>query len=286
MSMVSSVLRRPDGLPAPRALRPSLGDFLALLWAALVGSVILAPVLVGVWYFMGGVALAVVWAAWLVLASVFVARGLANALGRSIQGWREPTAEERAILHAACVRVCVAAGVDPERYTLRVARGTRNAHSSGRSVLAATADVITGPTAVGGVELEAMLAHELAHHRHGDLILAGPTWWLLLPLAFVDTLSRALAAVPLIGSRLALALWFPFRAVVFPFRTLSCLSGRPRELLADRFAADCGYARPLEHFFTDSADSARGGSGGLVAWMLDTHPGATDRITALRNADA
>jgi len=259
---------------------------MSLAAAGLAGSVVLSLLLAVLGYFYGFSRALVVWAIWWALAGVFVLRGPANALGRSVAGWREPRPDEGEILTNAFIRVCVAAGENWGSFTHRVARGSWNAHASGRNILAATADVLTGEDAVEPVELEAMLAHELAHHRHRDLLLAGPKWWLLAPLALVDVVGRALSHVPLLGPPLAAALWFPFRWIVFPFRAISSLASRPRELAADRFAVDCGYALPLERLFERFAGLERSWQGGLFEWMLSTHPGAADRIAEIRGVEA
>jgi Zn-dependent protease with chaperone function len=273
-------------LPRPRTHTPSFGAWISLALTALIGSVTLLPVLVVLVVFAGWKIALLAWLVWIVLAIPFTLPGMANALGRSIVGWREPDTEERVILHHACVRVCVAAGADPESFTLRIARGTFNAHSSGRSVLATTADVVTGADTAEMTEIEAMLAHELAHHRHGDLLLAGPMWWLLAPLAPLDRLLAIIARLPLMGRPVAAAIQLPFRLLIFPLRAVSSLASRPRELMADRFAVDCGYGVPLERVLTRFAAVREGWAGGMVDWILSTHPGPTDRITHIRNADA
>jgi hypothetical protein len=276
----------PAVIPQPLKSYPSVGEWIALLITALVGSVALAPLLVALWFLAGPLVLLIVWCSWLALAAPFAFSGPANALGRSIAGWREPNEHERAILHHACVRACVAAGADARSMTLRIARGSFNAHSSGRSVLATTEDVISGDHTADLVELEAMLAHELAHHRQGDLLLSGPRWWLLAPLAIVDRLCRLLGRIPLVGRLLVAAVQLPFRILIFPLRAVTSVATRPRELLADRYAVDCGYGVPLERVLSRFMNDKRDMRAGLVGWMLATHPGPADRITHVRNADS
>jgi Zn-dependent protease with chaperone function len=255
-----------------------------LALTAVVGSVAFAPPVAVVWLLTDWRVALLVWLVWLALCGPFLLRGPANALGRSIVGWREPLDQERAILHHALVRACVAAGNAPADFVLRVARGRFNAYASGRNVLAVTEDVLSGDTATDGVELEAMMAHELAHYRHGDLLLHGPRWWLLAPLVPFDLLCRALLRVPLVGAALVSVVQLPFRTLILPLRAVTSMASRPRELAADRFAVDCGYAVPLERVFTRFAHMESPNSGGMITWMLSTHPGPTDRITHIRNA--
>lgn len=270
----------------PRATLPHPASWLTLAIAAVTGTLVLTPFLAIAWYLWGFTVALVAWAAWLVLAAPFAGRTLANSLGRSLAGWRNPDPHEAVVLRDALIRVCVAAGEDPGNFAMRVGRGEYNAYSSGRNVLAATPDVLSGPGALESVELEAILAHEMGHHRHNDLLLAGPEWWFLLPLGIVDAVLGAVRRIPIVGRWLAAVLVIPFLLLLYPLRVLSCVASRPRELLADRFAVDCGYGRPLEEFLSRSRSAGWSGAGGLFGWMLDTHPSSPDRIAQIQDADA
>jgi Zn-dependent protease with chaperone function len=118
-------------------------------------------------------------AAWTASAALILARpveaGLARLLYRSL---RRPRPAELARITPALHRVCRRAGTDPGRYLLRVEEKRQvNAFALGGHVLAVTRMALELPDDM----LEAVLAHEVGHHRHLHPLAIIFGWWYLLP---------------------------------------------------------------------------------------------------------
>jgi STE24 endopeptidase len=132
-------------------------------------------------------------AAWTASAVLVVARpveaGLARLLYRSL---RRPRPAELARIAPALERVCRRAGVDPGRYLLRVEDKRQvNAFALGGHLLAVTRTALELPDDL----LEAVLAHELGHHRHLHPLAIILGWWYLLPFEAGDRLVRAIRRI-------------------------------------------------------------------------------------------
>jgi STE24 endopeptidase len=132
-------------------------------------------------------------AAWTASAVLVVARpveaGLARLLYRSL---RRPRPAELARIAPALERVCRRAGVDPGRYLLRVEDKRQvNAFALGGHLLSVTRTALELPDDL----LEAVLAHELGHHRHLHPLAIILGWWYLLPFEAGDRLVRAIRRV-------------------------------------------------------------------------------------------
>ena len=132
-------------------------------------------------------------AAWTASAVLVVARpveaGLARLLYRSL---RRPRPTELARIAPALERVCRRAGDDPGRYLLRVEDKRQvNAFALGGHVLAVTRTALELPDDL----LEAVLAHELGHHRHLHPLAIILGWWYLLPFEAGDRLVRAIRRI-------------------------------------------------------------------------------------------
>ena len=135
-------------------------------------------------------AVAVACAAWTASAALILARpvesGLAWLLYRSL---RRPRPAELARITPALARVCRRAGTDPGRYLLRVEEKRQvNAFALGGHVLAVTRVALELPDDM----LEAVLAHEVGHHRHLHPLAIILGWWYLLPFEAGDRLLRAI----------------------------------------------------------------------------------------------
>ncbi|HEY4725175.1 MAG TPA: M48 family metalloprotease, partial [Actinomycetota bacterium] len=132
-------------------------------------------------------------AAWTASAALILARpveaGLARLLYRSL---RRPRPAELARITPALHRVCRRAGTDPGRYLLRVEEKRQvNAFALGGHVLAVTRMALELPDDM----LEAVLAHEVGHHRHLHPLAIILGWWYLLPFEVGDRLLRAIRRV-------------------------------------------------------------------------------------------
>jgi Zn-dependent protease with chaperone function len=136
---------------------------------------------------------AVACAAWTASAALVMVRpveaGLAWLLYRSL---RRPRPAELARITPALERVCRRAGTDPGRYLLRVEEKRQvNAFALGGHVLAVTRTALGLPDDL----LEAVLAHEVGHHRHLHPLAIILGWWYLLPFEAGDRLQRAIRRV-------------------------------------------------------------------------------------------
>jgi Zn-dependent protease with chaperone function len=132
-------------------------------------------------------------AAWTASAALILIRpveaGLARLLYRSL---RRPRPAELARITPALERVCRRAGTDPGRYLLRVEEKRQvNAFALGGHVLAVTRVALELPDDM----LEAVLAHEVGHHRHLHPLAIILGWWYLLPFEAGDRLLRAIRRV-------------------------------------------------------------------------------------------
>ena len=132
-------------------------------------------------------------AAWTASAALVQVRpveaGLARLLYRSL---RRPRPAELARIAPALERVCRRAGTDPGRYLLRVEEKRQvNAFALGGHVLAVTRVALELPDDM----LEAVLAHEVGHHRHLHPLAIILGWWYLLPFEAGDRLLRAIRRI-------------------------------------------------------------------------------------------
>jgi Zn-dependent protease with chaperone function len=171
----------------------SLGMFAIVLLIWLLSLVVVALPAYGVavlagWSWVPAVAVAC--AAWTASAALILVRpveaGLAWLLYRRL---RRPRPAELARIAPALERVCRRAGTDAGRYLLRVEEKRQvNAFALGGHVLAVTRMSLELPDDM----LEAVLAHEVGHHRHLHPLAIILGWWYLLPFEAGDRLLRAI----------------------------------------------------------------------------------------------
>jgi Zn-dependent protease with chaperone function len=183
--------------PAPsRVSGTSVGMFAIVVLIWLLSLVVVALPAYGAAVLAGWdpVTVAIVaCAAWTASAALILARpveaGLARLLYRSL---RRPRPAELARITPALQRVCRRAGTDPGRYLLRVEEKRQvNAFALGGHVLAVTRMALELPDDM----LEAVLAHEVGHHRHLHPLAIILGWWYLLPFEAGDRLLRAIRRV-------------------------------------------------------------------------------------------
>jgi heat shock protein HtpX len=207
-------------------------------------------------------------------------------------GAREVLPVESPLLHSTLERLAARAGVvKPKLYV--VTDGFPRALAAGRGPSGGTAIVVSSGlvTAASPAELEGVLAHELAHIRHRDVLVQ--TTAVLIASALVDA-SR-------LGGFLSRALLFVLGPVAAAFTHL--LLSPKREYHADRAAAEIcdsphGLADALirleqaidmvefraspatEPLYTVNPFADEG-----LAALFDTHPPVGDRIHRLRELD-
>jgi Zn-dependent protease with chaperone function len=136
---------------------------------------------------------AVACAAWTASAALVLVRPVEAGLARLLyRGLRKPRPAELARILPALERVCRRAGTDPGRYLLRVEEQRQvNAFALGGHVLAVTRTALELPDDM----LEAVLAHEVGHHRHLHPLAIILGWWYLLPFEAGDRLLRAIRRI-------------------------------------------------------------------------------------------
>jgi Zn-dependent protease with chaperone function len=182
--------------PGSRVSGTSVGMFAIVVLIWLLSLVVVALPAYGVALLAGWRPVptaAVACAAWTASAALILVRpveaGLARVLYRSL---RRPRPAELARITPALHRVCRRAGTDPGRYLLRVEEKRQvNAFALGGHVLAVTRMALELPDDM----LEAVLAHEVGHHRHLHPLSIILGWWYLLPFEAGDRLLRAIRRV-------------------------------------------------------------------------------------------
>ena len=160
--------------------------------------------------------------------------------------------------------------------------------------------VTTGALRLPDDQLEAILAHELGHHRGLHPVAALVVWWLSLPGVGLAAIYRFLRrAVGAIGARLGvlgrllavpvlvlLVIWQV--AVMWLFYVADLLAKRAdrlSEFSADGAAARWGYGGQL----AEALESAAGQEDEVtsrIARLMADHPPVQERVVRLRGAGA
>lgn len=256
------------------------------------------------WLLLGGFVAALTALGWglhgLRLASVFAIVALLMAatvywygprIVLASLGARELPLAEAPLLHSAVERLALGAGVSRPRLFL-LPDGHPRAFAVGRSADAAAIAVSQGlVTAAAPAELEAVLAHELAHVRHRDVLVQTPV--VVLAGALVDT-SR-------IGGFLERALLFVLGPVASSL--VHILLSPKREFAADALAARIletphplaaalirlEQAMELVEFraspVTEPLYTVDPFSDDGIAALFKTHPPIGERVSRLRDLD-
>ena len=151
----SSALKAPPGLQARMLLTTFL---LGVVYVVLVGALFSAGA--------GAVTIAVV-AGGMFLFQLFAA----DKIGLRAMGAHEVSPQQAPELHAMIERLCVQADI-PKPKVAVAQTSMPNAFAMGRSKKSATVCVTTGLMEIlSPAELEGVLAHELAHIRHRDVVI-------------------------------------------------------------------------------------------------------------------
>ncbi len=151
----SSALKAPPGLQARMLLTTFL---LGAVYVVLVGALFSAGA--------GAVTIAVV-AGGMFLFQLFAA----DKIGLRAMGAHEVSPQQAPELHAMIERLCVQADI-PKPKVAVAQTSMPNAFAMGRSKKSATVCVTTGLMEIlSPAELEGVLAHELAHIRHRDVVI-------------------------------------------------------------------------------------------------------------------
>jgi heat shock protein HtpX len=256
-------------------------------WALLIGA---CAVLGGLGWVLGGYR----------LLSIFVFCGLLLAVAlywyadRAAIGLvrgRELLVAEAPGLHSTLERLAAQAGVAKPKLFL-IQDGLPRAMAAGRGPRGSTIAVSTGLlSAMSPAELEAVLAHELAHVRHRDVVVQ----------TSVVVLAATLLELSRIGGWFSRVLLFFLGPIAAAFVHL--MLSPNREYLADRAAAwICGSPHPMADALVglEQASELVAFSGspateplytinpfleeGLAALFV-THPPVGERVRRLRELD-
>jgi heat shock protein HtpX len=256
-------------------------------WALLVGA---CAVLGGIGWLLGGYRLLSIFA----FCGALLAAALYWYADRAVMGLvraRELPVGEAPAFHSVVERLAAVAGVAKPRLYL-IQDGLPRALAAGRgpggSSVAVSAGLLSAATPA---ELEAVLAHELAHVRHRDVIVQ----------TSVVVLAATVLELTRIGGWLQRALLFIFGPVAAAFVHL--MLSPKREFLADRAsAAICESPHPLadalvrldqaaelvsfsaspatEPLYTINPFMEEG-----LAALFVTHPPVGERVRRLRELD-
>jgi Zn-dependent protease with chaperone function len=238
----------------------------------------------------------VVVALWSAGALLVFVPAVEGVLGRWVLGLRLPDARQRTVLEPAWTEVCRRAGVDPDRYLLRIQRsGGVNASAGGGHLVAVT----TAALGIGRRRLEAILAHELGHHLGGHAATGLLLAWCSGPLRIVVGVARAVSRAGRVATGMGGCLWRVALPVVLVLLLVSCVgalvvlivavplvvarvAARRSELRADATAARLGYGAALLALYDERAASEDPGPRGLRAFFRESHPRFEVRARALR----
>src|SRR6266511_3460933 len=176
--------------PARRVTGTALAMFstVVLIWCfsfVLVGPLALAAGELALGDRQAGLALGAL--VWTLSGALVLVRPIETFVGRLLFRLRRPAREELNHLTPIWLGVCRRAGADPGRYLLRVEQGeTLNAFAIGGHFVAVTRAALRLPDDM----LEAVIAHELGHHRYLHPVATGLGWWYGLPFQAADWLLR------------------------------------------------------------------------------------------------
>ena len=281
--------RRPDrtalALVVPILALIAFGMVRAGAPASALGLVFDSPLAFGVFAAVSAVAGAVL---------LFI-RPVELAVGRLLAGEaRPPTTEESERLTRLLTEVGERGGVDPARLIVKIQDGHGVNASAGASHLLF---VTSGALALPDDRLEAVLAHELGHHRGMHPVLSTVVWWLRIPGAILSAIYRLLRrAVAATGNRLGslgrlvalpiialLVIWqITVMWLFYIEELLAARAARISEYGADGAAAHWGYADSLAETLEGMAGREVEPTGRLQRLMAD-HPPLSKRLERLRS---
>src|SRR5262245_892695 len=194
--------RRAPLAPSRRGVTATLAGMLAIValtW--LLSLVVVGPLAYGIGLWLvhdGRTPLVIGVLCWTASAGLVLARPVESRFARLLFKVRQPAEQELERLLPVWRRACARAGVDPESFTLQVEDSQLvNAFALGAHLVAVTRRALDLPDQL----LEAVLAHELAHHRDLHPLAATLGWWYLLPFSLLSLLLRRVRAATTATSR-------------------------------------------------------------------------------------
>ncbi len=205
---------------------------------------------------------------------------------------RPPTEAEQARLGPMLERLGAQAGIDPGGLIVRVQQAPGINAGAGAGHLLFLTD---GALALPDERLEAIVAHELGHHRGLHPVLTMVVWWLSLPGVALASVYRLLRrAVGALAARLGglgrllgvpllvlLVIWqVTVMWLYYLGELLTQRAARVSEYEADATAAGWGYAAPLTAALRDAGGHELEPEGRLDRLRAD-HPPLEERIERL-----
>jgi STE24 endopeptidase len=260
---------------------------------------------------------------WTLSGALVLVRPIETFVGRLLFRLRRPDRAELTRLTPIWLGVCHRAGADPGRYLLRVEQGeTLNAFAIGGHFVAVTRAALRLPDDM----LEAVIAHELGHHRDLHPVATGLGWWYGLPFQAADWLLRRirmataflarvfanlrmglsgggidglfglLAALAVVGALVVAGIaavlilglvWLPLALVVWTSRLLSAALSRAAEFAADRHAVELGFGPGLTRMLELLQQTElRTPRAHGPRALLRSHPTCQARLAAIRDLTA
>lgn len=182
--------------PAGRGLSGTLLGMLAIVVVTwLLSLVVVGPLAYGLGVALTGAgrtALLLGAACWTLSAGLLLLRPVEARFARMLFKVRRPSEAELQRIDPVWRRVCRRAGVSQRDYTLRVEDSQLiNAFALGAHFVAVTRRALELPDEL----LEAVLAHELGHHRDLHPLATTLGWWYLMPFSLLSWLLRRVRAV-------------------------------------------------------------------------------------------
>ncbi len=251
--------------------RYALIEFLAVL-VGIANSVIvpLLPVLMLVDWRAGHTTVLAVVAIWLSSGALVLLPAFSADVVSWLVGARSPTRPEFERLAPAFDRITRRAAVDPTTFNLRVVDPPGwyggvwiNGLAAGHTLIAVSRDALA---LLDDSELEALVAHELAHLLNSDALPRALAAWYA---ALVEALLRPL------GSPLVSVVLY---TLFLPLRIVAAFVSRPAEFAADVFALRLGRGEGLRRLLLRFGPND---PPTLVAAVLASHPASVDRIRRL-----
>jgi Zn-dependent protease with chaperone function len=182
--------------PARRAVSGTLLGMLAIVVVTwLLSLVVVGPLAYGIGVALTGAgrgAALLGAASWTLSAALLLLRPVEARFARMLFPVRRPSGPELARIDPVWRQACRRAGVEPAGYTLRVEDSQLiNAFALGTHFVAVTSRALELPDEL----LEAVLAHELGHHRDRHPLAATLGWWYLMPFSLLSWLLRRVRTV-------------------------------------------------------------------------------------------
>jgi Zn-dependent protease with chaperone function len=202
---------------------------------------------------------------------------------------RAPTADEAVRLERMLGGIGERAGIETHRLTPRVQEtGEVNASAGGAHMLFVTDRALRQDDA----DLEALLAHELGHHRGLHPLATTMVWWLSLPGEALSAIYRALRRLALrlthrvrplaVVVQVLILVWqASVMWVVWVAELLAAHGARVSEYAADRAAAEWGYGDRLARLLASIPEAP---VESRIARLLADHPPTASRVERLAPA--